>query len=66
MTDDNAATASTDTDSTQEPVLHQLPDARDRLHRRLRLGGAWDNYNRGRQWKDIRHKFLEGAEEDEE
>ncbi|KAJ3525945.1 hypothetical protein NM208_g11418 [Fusarium decemcellulare] len=27
---------------------------------------AWDNYNRGRQWKDIRHKFLEGAEEDEE
>ncbi|KAF5562058.1 Ca2+-transporting ATPase [Fusarium napiforme] len=26
----------------------------------------WDNNNRGRQWKDIRHKFLEGGDEDEE
>ncbi|KAF4981247.1 hypothetical protein FZEAL_2911 [Fusarium zealandicum] len=27
---------------------------------------VWDNYNRGRQWKDIRHKFVEGGDEDEE
>ncbi|KAF4946214.1 hypothetical protein FGADI_11348 [Fusarium gaditjirri] len=27
---------------------------------------VWDNNNRGRQWKDIRHKFLEGGDEDEE
>jgi ubiquinol-cytochrome c reductase subunit 9 len=27
---------------------------------------VWDNHNRGRQWKDIRHKFLEGGDEDEE
>ncbi|KAH8762502.1 ubiquinol-cytochrome C reductase [Diaporthe sp. PMI_573] len=25
----------------------------------------WDNMNRGRQWKDIKHKYLEGAEEEE-
>ncbi|KAG8675305.1 hypothetical protein FPOAC1_001283 [Fusarium poae] len=27
---------------------------------------VWDNNNRGRQWKDIRHKFIEGGDEDEE
>ncbi|KAM0343356.1 hypothetical protein ACHAPU_008677 [Fusarium lateritium] len=27
---------------------------------------VWDSNNRGRQWKDIRHKFLEGGDEDEE
>ncbi|KAJ4309820.1 qcr9 subunit 9 of the ubiquinol cytochrome-c reductase complex [Fusarium piperis] len=30
---------------------------------------VWDNHNRGwlqRQWKDIRHKFIEGGDEDEE
>jgi ubiquinol-cytochrome c reductase subunit 9 len=25
---------------------------------------VWDNMNRGRQWKDIRHKYIE-AEDDE-
>ncbi|CAG7556801.1 unnamed protein product [Fusarium equiseti] len=78
-----------------EPFLHQLPDARDRLLRRFRLGDVRPpllrtNGNRAlieiqrlqqrhgqglgqqqprrsqRQWKDIRHKFLEGGDEDEE
>ncbi|KZZ96016.1 Ubiquinol-cytochrome C reductase, UQCRX/QCR9-like protein [Moelleriella libera RCEF 2490] len=27
----------------------------------------WDNHNRGRQWKDIRSKYVEGGgDEDEE
>ncbi|KAF7553258.1 hypothetical protein G7Z17_g3782 [Cylindrodendrum hubeiense] len=26
----------------------------------------WDSHNRGRQWKDIRHKYVEDAEEDDE
>ncbi|QUC18189.1 uncharacterized protein UV8b_02430 [Ustilaginoidea virens] len=26
----------------------------------------WDNHNRGRQWKDIRDKYVQGGEEDEE
>lgn len=26
----------------------------------------WDNMNRGRQWKDIKAKYLEGGEEEEE
>ncbi|TDZ23871.1 hypothetical protein Cob_v002671 [Colletotrichum orbiculare MAFF 240422] len=26
----------------------------------------WDYLNRGRQWKDIRHKYIEAADEDEE
>ncbi|KUI56588.1 Cytochrome b-c1 complex subunit 9 [Cytospora mali] len=26
----------------------------------------WDNINRGRQWKDIKAKYIEGGEEDEE
>ncbi|GAB0137327.1 hypothetical protein EsDP_00005598 [Epichloe bromicola] len=25
----------------------------------------WDNHNRGRQWKDIRNKYVEGGDEDE-
>ncbi|KAK2610597.1 hypothetical protein N8I77_004014 [Diaporthe amygdali] len=25
----------------------------------------WDNMNRGRQWKDVKQKYLEGAEEEE-
>ncbi|KAJ3482963.1 hypothetical protein NLG97_g7430 [Lecanicillium saksenae] len=29
------------------------------------MNKIWDNNNRGRQWKDIRHKYIE-AEEDEE
>ncbi|KAL1841594.1 hypothetical protein VTJ49DRAFT_6904 [Mycothermus thermophilus] len=24
----------------------------------------WDNHNRGRQWKDIRHKYIEGGDEE--
>jgi len=24
---------------------------------------VWDNINRGRQWKDIRHKYAEAEEE---
>ncbi|KAG6004190.1 hypothetical protein E4U21_001331 [Claviceps maximensis] len=26
----------------------------------------WDNHNRGRQWKDIRNRYVEGGDEDEE
>ncbi|KAG7050784.1 ubiquinol-cytochrome C reductase [Colletotrichum scovillei] len=26
----------------------------------------WDYLNRGRQWKDIRHKYVEAADDDEE
>ncbi|KAG5981582.1 hypothetical protein E4U55_002784 [Claviceps digitariae] len=26
----------------------------------------WDNHNRGRQWKDIRSRYVEGGDEDEE
>ncbi|KAJ0162715.1 hypothetical protein CTA2_4102 [Colletotrichum tanaceti] len=26
----------------------------------------WDHLNRGRQWKDIRHKYAEAADDDEE
>ncbi|KZF22388.1 ubiquinol-cytochrome C reductase [Xylona heveae TC161] len=26
---------------------------------------VWDSFNQGRQWKDIRHKYVQ-AEEDEE
>ncbi|KAK7409196.1 Cytochrome b-c1 complex subunit 9, mitochondrial [Neonectria punicea] len=79
----------------QRPLPVQLPDARDRLHCRIRLGGVsialapalgpagldvdcvsrgfnntmdkvWDSYNRGRQWKDIRHKFVEAAEDEDD
>ncbi|KAK2059925.1 ubiquinol-cytochrome C reductase, partial [Colletotrichum caudatum] len=25
----------------------------------------WDYLNRGRQWKDIRHKYVESADDDE-
>ncbi|KAK1755171.1 ubiquinol-cytochrome C reductase [Echria macrotheca] len=31
-----------------------------------RMDKIWDNHNRGRQWKDIRHKYVEAAEEDDE
>ncbi|KAK0734933.1 cytochrome b-c1 complex subunit 9, partial [Lasiosphaeria miniovina] len=24
----------------------------------------WDHHNRGRQWKDIRHKYVEAEEDD--
>ncbi|ODA81957.1 hypothetical protein RJ55_00462 [Drechmeria coniospora] len=30
------------------------------------MNKIWDNYNRGRQWKDIRSRYVEGADEDEE
>ncbi|KFH40878.1 Cytochrome b-c1 complex subunit-like protein [Hapsidospora chrysogenum ATCC 11550] len=30
------------------------------------MNKIWDANNRGRQWKDIRHKFIEAEEEDEE
>ncbi|KAK5987325.1 Complex III subunit 9 [Cladobotryum mycophilum] len=30
------------------------------------MNRVWDNLNRGRQWKDIRHKYIEGAEEEED
>ncbi|KAH7035156.1 cytochrome b-c1 complex subunit 9 [Microdochium trichocladiopsis] len=29
------------------------------------MNKVWDNLNRGRQWKDIRHKYVEAAEEEE-
>ncbi|EUC32039.1 hypothetical protein COCMIDRAFT_79657, partial [Bipolaris oryzae ATCC 44560] len=25
----------------------------------------WDRVNRGRQWKDIKHRYMEAAEDDE-
>lgn len=30
------------------------------------MNKLWDNINRGRQWKDIRSKYVGEAEEDEE
>ncbi|CAG9939203.1 unnamed protein product [Clonostachys rosea f. rosea IK726] len=30
------------------------------------MNKVWDANNRGRQWKDIRHKYVADAEEDEE
>lgn len=30
------------------------------------MNKIWDSHNRGRQWKDIRHKFIEAEEEDDE
>ncbi|KAB5536530.1 cytochrome b-c1 complex subunit 9, partial [Coniochaeta sp. 2T2.1] len=27
------------------------------------MNGVWDRINKGRQWKDIRAKYVEGAEE---
>ncbi|KAM4059528.1 ubiquinol-cytochrome C reductase, UQCRX/QCR9 like domain-containing protein [Hirsutella rhossiliensis] len=30
------------------------------------MNRVWDNLNRGRQWKDIRSKYVENAEEDDE
>ncbi|KAJ1331284.1 Ubiquinol-cytochrome C reductase UQCRX/QCR9-like protein [Microdochium nivale] len=29
------------------------------------MNKVWDNLNRGRQWKDIRHKYVEAAEEED-
>ncbi|KAK1834872.1 cytochrome b-c1 complex subunit 9 [Podospora conica] len=29
------------------------------------MNKVWDNLNRGRQWKDIRHKYAEAEESDE-
>ncbi|OQV08366.1 hypothetical protein CLAIMM_12653 [Cladophialophora immunda] len=26
----------------------------------------WDNWNKGRQWKDIKHRYMQQAEEEEE
>ncbi|KAI5363683.1 Putative cytochrome b-c1 complex subunit 9 [Septoria linicola] len=26
----------------------------------------WDQVNKGRQWKDIKHKYMEAAEEDDD
>ncbi|KAL9476769.1 hypothetical protein ACSS6W_006610 [Trichoderma asperelloides] len=26
---------------------------------------VWDSNNRGRQWKDIRHKYVEGGEDED-
>ncbi|KAK4129345.1 ubiquinol-cytochrome C reductase [Parathielavia appendiculata] len=28
------------------------------------MNKVWDNYNRGRQWKDIRHKYVEGGDDE--
>ncbi|KAL2155129.1 hypothetical protein VTH82DRAFT_3805 [Thermothelomyces myriococcoides] len=28
------------------------------------MNKIWDNNNRGRQWKDIRHKYIEGGDEE--
>ncbi|KAI6785960.1 uncharacterized protein J7T54_006299 [Emericellopsis cladophorae] len=30
------------------------------------MNKLWDHHNRGRQWKDIRHKYVEAAEEEDE
>ncbi|PHH63818.1 hypothetical protein CDD81_5475 [Ophiocordyceps australis] len=30
------------------------------------MNKLWDNYNRGRQWKDIRSRYVTGGDEDEE
>ncbi|KAI6482431.1 qcr9 subunit 9 of the ubiquinol cytochrome-c reductase complex [Pyricularia oryzae] len=29
------------------------------------MNKLWDSMNRGRQWKDIRHKYVEASEDDE-
>ncbi|KAH6604734.1 hypothetical protein Trco_006441 [Trichoderma cornu-damae] len=29
------------------------------------MNKIWDNHNHGRQWKDIRHKYIEGGEDEE-
>ncbi|KAK5663673.1 hypothetical protein OQA88_4104 [Cercophora sp. LCS_1] len=29
-----------------------------------RMDKVWDNYNRGRQWKDIRSRYVEAEEEE--
>ncbi|KAF3076945.1 hypothetical protein CFAM422_000602 [Trichoderma lentiforme] len=29
------------------------------------MNNIWDSNNRGRQWKDIRHKYIEGGEDEE-
>ncbi|KAK4220220.1 Ubiquinol-cytochrome C reductase, UQCRX/QCR9 like domain containing protein [Rhypophila sp. PSN 637] len=29
------------------------------------MNKVWDYNNRGRQWKDIRHKYVEASEDDE-
>ncbi|KAK0383351.1 hypothetical protein NLU13_9264 [Sarocladium strictum] len=29
------------------------------------MNKIWDSINRGRQWKDIRHKYVQDAEEEE-
>ncbi|KAL7936810.1 ubiquinol-cytochrome C reductase [Trichoderma chlorosporum] len=29
------------------------------------MNKIWDSNNRGRQWKDIRHKYVEGGEDEE-
>ncbi|KAH6853383.1 cytochrome b-c1 complex subunit 9 [Chaetomium sp. MPI-CAGE-AT-0009] len=28
------------------------------------MNKVWDNNNRGRQWKDIRHKYIEGGDDE--
>ncbi|CAK7268447.1 Cytochrome b-c1 complex subunit 9, mitochondrial [Sporothrix epigloea] len=30
------------------------------------MNKIWDNNNRGRQWKDIRSKYLEGGDEEDD
>ncbi|KAH7133597.1 cytochrome b-c1 complex subunit 9 [Dactylonectria macrodidyma] len=30
------------------------------------MNKIWDSHNQGRQWKDIRHKFIEAAEEEDD
>ncbi|KFA64482.1 hypothetical protein S40285_01015 [Stachybotrys chlorohalonatus IBT 40285] len=30
------------------------------------MNKVWDMNNRGRQWKDIRHKYIQESEEDDE
>ncbi|KAK3309573.1 cytochrome b-c1 complex subunit 9 [Chaetomium strumarium] len=29
------------------------------------MNRVWDNINRGRQWKDIRHKYVQGGDDEE-
>ncbi|KAK1927499.1 putative ubiquinol-cytochrome c reductase complex 7.3 kDa protein [Papiliotrema laurentii] len=31
----------------------------------LATSAWWDAHNRGKQWKDIRHKYLQAAEDEE-
>ncbi|KAL5625176.1 hypothetical protein BROUX41_005236 [Berkeleyomyces rouxiae] len=28
------------------------------------MNSIWDNMNKGRQWKDIRNKYIEGGDEE--